>query len=88
MANIKSAIKRIKIANANTIRNKSVKSGVKSAIKNFEDSISKGDLEGATALFPKLTSTLDRAVTKGVLHKSAANRKKSRLALKLKGIQN
>ncbi|HZJ58542.1 MAG TPA: 30S ribosomal protein S20 [Clostridia bacterium] len=87
MANIKSSIKRIKIANIRTMRNKSIKSGFRSAIKNFEIAISEGNLDNARALYPKISSKLDKAAAKGVLHRNAAARKKSKLALKLKTAQ-
>ena len=53
MANIKSSIKRIKIANTRTMRNKSIKSGFRSAIKKLETAISEGDLDKARALYPE-----------------------------------
>ncbi len=87
MANIKSAIKRIKVANIKTLRNKSIKSSVKTAIKSFESAIAQGDLDKASALYPKITSSIDKAAAKGVFHKNMANRKKSQLALKLQTAQ-
>ena len=88
MANIKSAIKAIKVNEKRNLRNKSVKSAVRTAIKNFETTLSEGEIEKANELFPELTSTIDKAVAKGVYHKNTANRKKSKLALKLKAEQN
>ena len=88
MANIKSAIKRIKIANIKTLQNKSIKSSVKTAIKNFETAIADGNLDNARALYPKVSSSLDKAAAKGVFHKNAASRKKSKLALKLQAAEN
>ncbi len=85
MANIKSAIKRIKVTKIRTLRNKSIKSSVKTAIKKFEAAIAEGDLEN---LYPQVTSSIDKAAAKGVFHKNAASRKKSKLALKLQVAQN
>ena len=65
MANIKSSIKRIKIANTRTMRNKSIKSGFRSAIKKLETAISEGDLDKARALYPEVSSKLDKAAAKG-----------------------
>lgn len=87
MANIKSAIKRIKITDVRTMQNKSVKSSVKTAIKSFETAIAEGDLDKAKALYPKISSSIDKAAAKGIFHKNAANRKKSKLALKLQAAQ-
>ncbi|HZJ83884.1 MAG TPA: 30S ribosomal protein S20 [Clostridia bacterium] len=83
MANIKSSIKRIKIAEANTIRNRAIKTGVRTAIKKFETAIADGDFENAKAMYPEISGRIDRAANKGVFHQNAANRKKAQLALKL-----
>jgi small subunit ribosomal protein S20 len=88
LANIKSAIKRIKVTKIRTLRNKSIKSSVKTAIKKFEAAIAEGDLEKARNLYPQVTSSIDKAAAKGVFHKNAASRKKSKLALKLQVAQN
>ncbi len=88
MANIKSAIKRINIAKVKTMRNKSIKSSVRTAIKRFETAVAEGDLDNARALYPKVTSSIDKAAAKGVFHKNAASRKKSKLALKLQAAEN
>ena len=83
MANIKSAEKRIKVTANKTLRNKMIKSALKTEIKNFEASIVAGNKEEATAAFSKTAKALDMACTKGVVHKNMAARKKSRLAAKL-----
>ena len=78
MANIKSAIKRIRTTNRNEKRNKAIKSSLKTSIKSAKSLIvSKGkDIEK----FIKIAIVnLDKAVSKGVLHKNAAAKKKSRL---------
>ncbi|MGE5485570.1 MAG: 30S ribosomal protein S20 [Ignavibacteriales bacterium] len=82
MANIKSAIKRAKLAAEKTARNKSIKSGVRTAVKKFEAAAA-GDPATAVESLRKASSALDKAVTKGVIHRNAADRKKSRLARKL-----
>lgn len=80
MANIKSAKKRIKVTETKTLRNKMIKSSLKTAIKKFEVATAK---EEATAAFLNASRALDMAASKGVIHKNMAARKKSRLAAKL-----
>ncbi|MCQ1530878.1 30S ribosomal protein S20 [Lutispora saccharofermentans] len=84
MANIKSAIKRIKVAEFKTRRNKMIISSLKTSIKKFEDSVKAGNLEEAQNLYRKAVSMIDKAAAKGSLHKNTAARKKSRLSNKLK----
>lgn len=84
MANIKSALKRIKVAEFKTRRNKIIISSLKTSIKKFEDSVKAGNLEEAQNLYRKAASLIDKAAAKGTLHKNTAARKKSRLSNKLK----
>ncbi|HHU48175.1 MAG: 30S ribosomal protein S20 [Caldicoprobacterales bacterium] len=83
MPNIKSAIKRVKVSQTKTLRNRMVKSNLKTAIKKFETALADNDLEKARLLYPEITKKIDMAVTKGTIHKNAANRKKAKLALRL-----
>lgn len=83
MANIKSAIKRAKLADIRTLRNKSVKSSIKTTIKKFESAIDSNDRELALVTFKDAVKKLDTGVTKGVFHKNSASRKKSTLARRL-----
>ncbi|CDF58085.1 30S ribosomal protein S20 [Thermobrachium celere] len=83
MANIKSAIKRIRVTERRTLRNKMVKSAVKTAIKKFEVALNSGNIEEAKVLYAQAVKALDKAAAKGVIHKNAASRKKSRLTVKL-----
>lgn len=76
---IKSAKKRVKVANKATARNRKTKRSVKSAVKELQASLS-GDKKKANELLAKAQSEIDTAVKKGVLHKNKANRKKSQLA--------
>ena len=80
MANIKSAKKRINVIAKKTLRNKMVKSGTKTAIKKAVAALESGDKNSAPASFRNAVSAIDKAATKGVLHKNTAARKKSRLA--------
>ncbi len=78
MANIKSQIKRIGTNRKATERNKAVKSEVKSAIRNAREAISAGDKKAAASSLAVASRKLDKAATKGVIHKNqAANRKSS-----------
>ena len=76
MANIKSQIKRIKQNNKAHERNKAVKSDLKTAIRKFREAAASGDKDSATTLGQAASRKLDKAVSKGVIHKNqAANRK-------------
>ena len=79
MANIKSAKKRIRVIARKTLRNKIVKSQTKTAIKRFLAAVESGDKDLARAALTRAISAVDRAATKGILHKNNASRKKSRL---------
>lgn len=83
MANIKSAKKRIKVIATKTLRNKMIKTSLKNSIKKFEVAFASGDLEASKAAYTNAVRSLDMTVSKGVLHKNTASRKKSRLALRL-----
>ena len=80
MANIKSAKKRILVNRTKAERNKSIKSGVKTAIKKVEAAAVANDKAAATAALLNATSVIDKAATKGVYHKNTVARKVSRLA--------
>lgn len=82
MANIKSAAKRAEIAKIRTLRNASIKSSVRTATRRFLDTLHAAKADEAKVTLLKACRALDKAVTKGVLHKNAASRRKSRLTLK------
>ena len=84
MANIKSALKRLKQSVKKTQRNRTVKSHVKNSIKDFYLYLAEQDEPKARAAYARASKIIDRAVSKGVLHKNNGARKKSRLAKKLK----
>ncbi|CCJ34394.1 MULTISPECIES: 30S ribosomal protein S20 [Caloramator] len=88
MANIKSAIKRIKITQKRTLRNKMVKSSMRTAIKKFEAALNSGNLDDAKVLLVEAIKKIDKAAAKGVIHANAAARHKSRLTLKLNKVSN
>ena len=80
MANIKSQIKRIKTNEKARLRNKSVSSSIKTAVRKFRESVSAGDSAAITTELRTASQALDVAVQKGVLHKNAAANKKSSMA--------
>ena len=79
LANIKSAKKRVLVAQVRTERNKAIKSSVKTAIKKVDAAIAANDKAAAQAALVAATSTIDKAASKGVFHKNTASRKVSRL---------
>ena len=88
MPNIKSAIKRVQVAERNRLRNKSWKSAVRTARNEVTDSVKSTDAKSAGTALENAYRVIDKAVSKGVLHRNTAARKKSRLAqqvLKLSG---
>ena len=84
MANIKSAKKRVLIAEANRQRNVAIKSGIKSALKKALALAEGSDKDALDAAVSNVYKLCDKAVSKGVLHKNTAARKKSRLVLAIK----
>ena len=84
MANIKSAKKRVLIAEANRQRNVAFKSSIKTAIKKTLELAAGKDTEALNASLSKVYQLCEKAVVKGILHKNTAARKKSRLALAIK----
>lgn len=82
MPNIKSAKKRVKVSEKKNLRNRIVKSGVRTSIKKFESAAAQDPAAAAVAL-SATSSAIDKAASKGVMHKNAANRKKARLARRL-----
>lgn len=79
MPNIKSSIKRVKINHKKNLRNRMVKSAVKTEVKKF-NAVLAADPGSAASELSVVTSTIDKAASKGIVHKNTANRKKSRLA--------
>ena len=86
MANIKSQIKRIRQNEKRRLRNKSVKSALKTAIRKFHTALESGDRELATTLARDASRKLDKAASKGVIHKNQAANKKSAIAKRLQSV--
>ena len=82
MPNIKSAKKRVLIAEANYMRNKSINSALKTAIKKADAAIEANAADKAEVV-KVAVQKIDQAVSKGILHKNTAARKKSALVLRL-----
>ena len=87
MANIKSAKKRVLIAERNRVRNVAFKTSIKTALKKVLELAKGEDAEALNAAISRAYQLCDKAVSKGVLHKNTAARKKSRLVLAVKRIQ-
>jgi small subunit ribosomal protein S20 len=87
VANTRSAIKRMKQSERRRVRNRAMRSRVRSAVKTARTAVEGRPAEGqgadVAALVRDAIRTLDRAVTKGIVHRNTAARKKSALARKL-----
>ena len=86
MANIKSQIKRNRQNEAAHERNKSVKSALKSAIRKFREAAESGDSAKAQELARTAGKKLDKAASKGVIHKNQAANKKSAIARRVSSL--
>jgi small subunit ribosomal protein S20 len=80
MANIKSQIKRNRQNEKRHERNRAVKTSLKTSTKKVQVAVAEGDAEAATTSQREAARSLDKAASKGVLHKRTVARKKSRLA--------
>ena len=87
MANIKSAKKRDLIAEVNRQRNVAFKTSIKTAIKKALALATESDKEALNASISRVYQLCDKAVSKGILHKNTAARKKSRLVLAIKKLE-
>ena len=84
MANIKSAIKRAKTNEKARLRNKAVKTNLKTTIKKFDAAVAENSAD-TDVLYKNAVSAIDKAALKGTIHKNKANRTKAQLAKKLDG---
>ncbi|HYH34999.1 MAG TPA: 30S ribosomal protein S20 [Nocardioides sp.] len=82
MANIKSQIKRNKQNEKRHERNKAVKTGLKTAVRKFREAAAAGDKEAAVVLGREASRKLDKAASKGIIHKNQAANRKSSIARK------
>ncbi len=86
MANIKSQIKRIGTNEKARLRNKSVKSSLKTSVRRFRAAADAGDKDQALVLLRDASKALDKAASKGVIHPNQAANKKSALAQRVNAL--
>ncbi|MFM2184786.1 MAG: hypothetical protein RIS55_434 [Actinomycetota bacterium] len=86
MANIKSQLKRIGTNRKAAERNKAVKSELKTAVRAAKEAATNGDKAAASAALAVATKKLDKAVSKGVIHKNQAANRKSAIAKKVSAL--
>ena len=86
MANIKSQIKRIKTNEKARLRNKSVKSSLKTAVRRFREAADAGDVDTASAALRDASRQLDKAASKGVIHANQAANRKSAMAKRVSSL--
>jgi small subunit ribosomal protein S20 len=87
VANIKSQIKRNKQNEKARLRNKAVKSSLKTAVRKFRETADQGDVEATVAALHAASRQLDKAVSKGVIHKNQAANRKSAIAKRAAALQ-
>jgi small subunit ribosomal protein S20 len=87
VANIKSQIKRNKQNEKAHQRNKAAKSALKTQVRKFREAAETGNVEEATLALRVATRQLDKAVSKGIIHKNQAANRKSAIAKKLHDLQ-
>jgi len=83
VANIKSQIKRVKTNEKRRQRNKSVRSSVRTAVRKFREAVEAGNTEEAATLQRAASRALDKAASKGVIHKNQAANRKSAMAKRI-----
>ncbi|MEF9894575.1 MAG: 30S ribosomal protein S20 [Clostridia bacterium] len=81
MPNIKSAVKRVKVNEKKNLRNRMIKSAMRTTVKKYDVAVATGAADAQ--LLSATASAIDKAASKGVIHKNAANRKKARMAKRL-----
>lgn len=82
MPNIKSAKKRVEVNEKNKAINKAYKSELATGLKKYNAAVKAGDVEAVKALLPVTVSLVDESVTRGIIHKNKADRKKADLNAK------
>jgi small subunit ribosomal protein S20 len=88
MANKKSAEKRMRQTEKITARNRAHRSRMRTAVKQVRTAVEQGELEKARELLPETVSILDKTAQKGIIHKNAAARTKSRLVHAVSGAES
>lgn len=80
MAHSRSAKKRVRQNETRRLRNRHHRSGLRTAIRRLREAVAAGDTAGASERLPKTIALIDRMAGRGILHKNAAARTKSRLS--------
>jgi small subunit ribosomal protein S20 len=80
VANIKSQLKRIRTNEKARLRNKSIKSSLKTAVRRFREAVAAGEKDQALGELRVASRALDKAVSKGVIHRNQAANRKSAMA--------
>lgn len=88
MPNIKSSERSVKTDASRRAHNFAIKSSVKTATRKVAETVAAGKADEAKVLLTNASSVIDKAAAKGVIHKNAAARKKSRLAKKLNAMES
>ncbi len=88
MPNIKSAVKRVKTSEKRRALNAAQKSALRTSVKSADTALVNNDVDAAKTAVAAASKSLDKAVTKGHIHKNAAARKKSRMAKKLNALSS
>ncbi|PKM76003.1 MAG: 30S ribosomal protein S20 [Firmicutes bacterium HGW-Firmicutes-15] len=86
MAKSKTPAKRVRTSENNRIRNKAYKSRLKTNIKNYEVSLTSDNVDAARENLLQVTSLIDKSVSKGVMHKNTAARRKSSMVKKFNNL--
>ena len=86
MANIASARKRARQAEKRRLHNASLRSELRSAIRDIRKAITAGDKKAARTVYQRAAGTIDRIADKNIIHKNTAARQKSRLAARIKAM--
>jgi small subunit ribosomal protein S20 len=86
LPNIKSAERRMRVEAKANLRNRMVKSELKTVAKKFKAAVDAGDKDAAAALYKEYTGALDKAALKGTLHPNNVNRKKAQISKAVAGI--
>ncbi len=86
MANHFSALKRARQTESRTVQNRANKSRLRTTLRSFREKLAKGDAKAASAAYANTVSAIDKAIRKGIIHRNAAARYKSRLHARLKAL--
>jgi ribosomal protein S20 len=86
MPNIKSAAKRDQLAKVRYAKNKALRSTLRTTLKKFDTAVTEGERDTAVSAYKVAVKSVDRAVSKGLIHKNNAAHKKSKMTIKLNAL--